>query len=79
MGMHEPGWRERNEEKAWEDWRYEVLGLCAKVREAAELVQGSLWKGTHSGAIVDATEMVDAASEALFKLRGGPENPENQS
>ena len=78
MGMHQPGWRERNEERATEQWRADVGELVARLQIATARVDEAMWaKGEPGRAIMDALTEIDAASEALWAIRHGPENPDH--
>ena len=67
MGMHEPGWRERNEERATEQWRADVARLVKTIRLACDNIE--------RGQIIGECDRIDDATEELFKLRHAPENP----
>jgi hypothetical protein len=80
MGMHSPGWREQNEETAREEWREEVREHLASIRSAVnDAEDAASIQADPADAIAEASRIIDAANEALYKLRNGPENPENQS
>ena len=74
MGMHQPGWREKNEERATEAWRAEVLGRLAEIRASCHRVEAQLL--TPYPAFRDDVGIIEDAAEALWQLRHGPEQPE---
>lgn len=77
MGMHEPGWREQNEERAWEEWKAEVCGHVAQLRRAADRIEATVRVTRDCGHdFADAIANADEASNELFRIRHGPEQPE---
>jgi hypothetical protein len=66
-----------NEERAWESWEQDMTLQLAVVRAACDAIEATVRLTRNPGRdIADALERVDEASEAIFSLRHGPEQPE---
>lgn len=76
MGMHQPGWREKNEEQAWEAWELEVSQHLTTIVTACNAVAARAITRNPGADIVDAINRMEEATEALWQLRDGPEPPD---
>lgn len=76
MGMHQPGWRERNEERASHAWDADLALQLAVIRAACDAVEAAARASRDCAwVIIGATERISDANDELFKIRSGPENP----
>lgn len=67
----------RNEERANEVWEADVRQLLDLIRAACDGIQARVRSTRDCGEYIDlAVQDIDAATEALFKIRHGPERPE---
>lgn len=67
----------RNEERANEEWVLEIAAHLTSIRLACAVIEASVRHSRdNAAAIVGAVARMDDATEALFKIRHGPERPE---